>query len=150
MTAFFRQKKITIAPEAVEYILDMVENNTRDMRVECDRLAQFFGPDTVIGLESVEQYIYHSKEENVFTLFDKICERSLAGAAEVLDKILLSREAEAVQITSGLLHAVPQAGQPETHVGGELRDRRGVSQAAHLQQEKPEDLRRGQPPLFSG
>jgi DNA polymerase-3 subunit delta len=103
VTAFFRQKKITIAPEAVEYILDMVENNTRDMRVECDRLAQFFGPDAVIGLESVEQYIYHSKEENVFTLFDKICERSLAGSAEVLDKILLSREAEAVQITSGLL-----------------------------------------------
>ena len=103
VTGFFRQKKITIAPEAVEYILDMVENNTRDMRVECDRLAQFFGPDSVIGLDSVEQYIYHSKEENVFTLFDRICERSLAGSAEVLDKILLSREAEATQITSGLL-----------------------------------------------
>jgi DNA polymerase-3 subunit delta len=103
VTSFFRQKKITIAPEAVEYILDMVENNTRDMRVECDRLAQFFGPDITIGLEDVERYIYHSKEENVFTLFDKICERNLGSAAEVLDKILLSREAEATQLTSGLL-----------------------------------------------
>jgi DNA polymerase III subunit delta len=99
---FFRQRRITIAPEAAEYILDMVENNTRDMRVECERLAQFFGPDSTLELAGVEQYIYHSKEENVFTLFDRICGRDLAASEEVLDKILLSREAEATQIASGL------------------------------------------------
>jgi DNA polymerase-3 subunit delta len=103
VTNFFRQRKISIAPEAVEYILDMVENNTRDMRVECDRLALFFGPDSSISLEGVEQYIYHSKEENVFTLFDRICERELLQAEEVLDKILLSREADATQLAGGLL-----------------------------------------------
>ena len=102
VTNFFRQRRISIAPEATEYILDMVENNTRDMRVECERLAQFFGPDTTIELSRVEQYIYHSKEENVFTLFDHMCERDLAASEEVLDKILLSREAEATQIASGL------------------------------------------------
>ncbi|MGA2977140.1 MAG: DNA polymerase III subunit delta [Spirochaetia bacterium] len=100
---FFRQKKISIAPEAIECILDMVENNTRDMRVECERLAQFFGAGAAIGRESVEQYIYHSKEENVFTLFDRMCERELASSEEVLDKILLSREAEATQLAGGLL-----------------------------------------------
>jgi DNA polymerase III subunit delta len=103
ITSFFRQRKIDIAPEATDYILDMVENNTRDMRTECERLAQFFGPDATISLESVEQYIYHSKEENVFTLFDKVCERELSSSAEVLEKILLSREAEATQIAGGLL-----------------------------------------------
>jgi DNA polymerase-3 subunit delta len=102
VTNFFRQRRISIAPEAAGYILDMVENNTRDMRVECERLVQFFGPDATIELSSVEQYIYHSKEENVFTLFDRICDRDLAAAEEVLDKILLSREAEATQIASGL------------------------------------------------
>jgi DNA polymerase III subunit delta len=103
VTSWFRQRKIAIAPEAVEHLLDMVENNTRDMRVECERLALFFGPDSTITLESVEQYIYHSKEENVFTLFDRICERQLLAAEEVLDKILLSREAEATQLAGGLL-----------------------------------------------
>ncbi len=102
VTNFFRQRRITIAPEATDYILDMVENNTRDMRVECERLAQFFGPDATIELSGVEQYIYHSKEENVFTLFDRICARDFPAAEEVLDKILLSREAEATQIASGL------------------------------------------------
>jgi DNA polymerase III subunit delta len=129
---FFRQRKITIEPEAAEYILDMVENNTRDMRVECERLAQFFGAEPAethgadvtpgaaegatqaplaqsaeyrgaITLESVERYIYHSKEENVFTLFDRICEGDLAASVEVLDKILLAREAEATQLATGLL-----------------------------------------------
>ncbi len=103
VAGFFRQKKITIAPEAVDYILDMVENNTRDMRSECERLAVFFGPGAAIGLESVEQYIYHSKEENVFTLFDRLCARQLAASAEVLDTILLSREADATQLAGGLL-----------------------------------------------
>jgi DNA polymerase III subunit delta len=103
ITSFFRQKKIAIDPEAVEYILDMVENNTRDMRSECERLALFLGPGTTIGLEAVEQYIYHSKEENVFTLFDRLCARELAPSVEVLDTILLSREADATQLAGGLL-----------------------------------------------
>jgi DNA polymerase-3 subunit delta len=103
VTNFFRQRKISIASDAVDYILDMVENNTRDMRVECERLALFFGADATLTLENVEHYIYHSKEENVFTLFDRICDRDLLASQEVLDKILLSREAEATQLVGGLL-----------------------------------------------
>ena len=103
VSSFFRQRSITIAADAVDYLLDMVENNTRDMRVECERLAQFFGPGAALTLEGVEHYIYHSKEENVFTLFDRICGGELALAEEVLDRILLSREAEATQLVAGLL-----------------------------------------------
>jgi DNA polymerase-3 subunit delta len=103
VTNFFRQRKISIDSQAVEFILDMVENNTRDMRVECERLALFFGPDAQISLENVAHYIFHSKEENVFTLFDKICEREHLGTQEVLDKILLSRQTDATQLAGGLL-----------------------------------------------
>jgi len=101
--AFFRQRSIVIDPAAVEYILDMVENNTRDLRTECERLAQFFGTGSTIGLEAVEQYLYHSKEENVFTLFDRLCERDFPASIEVLDKILLAREADPTQLSAGLL-----------------------------------------------
>ncbi len=103
IVSFFRQRKITVDPAAVDYILDMVENNTREMRAECERLALFFGPEATIGLTEAEQYIFHSKEENVFTLFDRLCERELAASEEVLDKILLSKEAEPTQIAAGLL-----------------------------------------------
>lgn len=103
VTGFFRQRSLSIEADAVEYLLDMVENNTRDMRVECERLAQFFGPGAVLTLERVEHYIYHSKEENVFTLFDRICGGELTLAEEALDRILLSREAEPTQLVAGLL-----------------------------------------------
>jgi DNA polymerase-3 subunit delta len=100
---FFRQRKITIEQAAVDFLLDMIENNTRDLRSECERLALFFGPGAAVGLESVEHYIYHSKEENVFTLFDQVSARNLLSAEEILEKILLSREADATQLVSGLL-----------------------------------------------
>ncbi len=100
---FFRQRGITVEQPAVDCILDMVENNTRDLRSECERLALFFGSGAVIALENVENFIYHSREENVFTLFDRISGRDLLSAEETLEKILLSREAEATQLVSGLL-----------------------------------------------
>jgi DNA polymerase III subunit delta len=103
ITAFFRQRSISIDTTAVEFILDMVENNTRDLRVECERLAQFFGAGASLGVEDVAQHLYHSKEENVFTLFDRLCERDLAASVETLDKILLAREADATQLATGLL-----------------------------------------------
>jgi DNA polymerase-3 subunit delta len=99
---FFRKHRITVQQEAVGYILEMVENNTRDLRTECERLALFFGPDVKVELESVEQYLYHGKEENVFTLFDQISSRHFLPAEEILEKISLSRDTEATQLVSGL------------------------------------------------
>ncbi len=100
---FFNQRKIRIDHDAVEFLLDMVENNTRDLRSECERLSLFFGPDSSIGLDAVENYIYHSKEENVFTLFDRVAGRDFPSSEETLSRILLSREADGTQIASGLL-----------------------------------------------
>ena len=80
----------------------MVENNTRDLRAVCERLAVFFGKDAVIRFESIEQYVYHGKEENVFTLFAGLVRRDFELSLEILDKLLLSREEDAVRILSGV------------------------------------------------
>ena len=129
VTSFFRQRKISIAAEAVEYILDMVENNTRDMRVECERLALFFGPDAAITLESVEQYIYHSKEENVFTLFDRICDRELlpARGGPGQDPSLPGGRCHAAGRRAP--HAVQKAGRLQADAGSQLRERGGIPEA---------------------
>jgi DNA polymerase III subunit delta len=100
---FFRQRGISADPDAVEYLLEMVENNTRDLKAECEKLALFLGSGATVDLESVESYVSHSKEENVFSLFDRVCERDLPQAVEVLSRILLSKEAEGPQLASGLL-----------------------------------------------
>jgi len=100
---FFRQRKVALEPGVVEHILDMVTNNTRDLRSECERLALYAGAGATLDLERVEQYLYHSKEENVFTLFARLASRDHAGSQEVLDKILLAGENDPQQIAANLL-----------------------------------------------
>lgn len=99
---YFREAKLTISEEAVDVLLEMVENNTRDLKNECEKFALFFEPGKKISGEELEQYIYHSKEENVFTLFEKIAGRDLGASQEILYKILLSREAMPTQLLAGL------------------------------------------------
>ncbi len=100
---FFKRRKIGLEAGVVDHILDMVTNNTRELAVECERLALSIGPGTVLDLERAEQYLYHSKEENVFTLFDQLAARDHAGSQEVLDKILLAGDVDHQQVIGGLL-----------------------------------------------
>ncbi len=99
---FFRKKEMRIQPEAVQLILDLVENNTRDLQAACERLASFLGPGKTVTEADIEQFIYHSKEENIFTLFDALAERDITLSLEVLEKIIQSGEANPVQVIGGL------------------------------------------------
>ena len=99
---FFRNEKIEISFDAIEMILEMVENNTNDMRNACSKLSIFFGTDSQIEEEDIEHFIYHSKEENVFTLFKKIAAADFSSSVEILHKIALSGEGSPVQLISGL------------------------------------------------
>ena len=72
-------------------------------RVEAD--AHTMEKEVLTGLRSSPKrispkYLYDAEGSR---LFDRICERELLAAEEVLDKILLSREAEATQLAGGLL-----------------------------------------------
>jgi DNA polymerase-3 subunit delta len=101
--SFFNRKQITLKPDAMELFLDMVENNTREMRKEGEKLATFFGSGSVITAEDIETFIYHSKEENIFTLFNAIVERDFSLSLEIMQKLLLSGDNPPVQILGGLL-----------------------------------------------
>ncbi|MEA1910777.1 MAG: DNA polymerase III subunit delta [Spirochaetota bacterium] len=99
---FFGKEKIGISIDAIEMILEMVENNTNDMRNACSKLSIFFGKNSQIKEEDIEHFIYHSKEENVFTLFKKIASADFSSSVEILHKIALSGEGSPVQLISGL------------------------------------------------
>jgi DNA polymerase-3 subunit delta len=103
---FFGKRRVEIEPRAATFLLEMVENNTKQLQDTCEKLTLFFGEGSRIGHEDVEKILYHSKEENVFTLFDKIAARDFPGSLEVLGKILLSREADPVQLLGGLLSQI--------------------------------------------
>ncbi|MBI9107104.1 MAG: DNA polymerase III subunit delta [Spirochaetales bacterium] len=103
LSGFFRNRKIGIEAGAIELLLNLIENNTADMKNECDKLAIFFGEGALISKADIETFFYHGKEENVFSLFNHIAAADLPGSVDVLQKIMLGGENNTVQLLGGLL-----------------------------------------------
>jgi DNA polymerase-3 subunit delta len=101
--SFFRKKGLSIDMNAVELLLEMIENNTDSMKNDCEKLAFYFKEGSRISEDDIENFLYHSREENVFTLFEKICKRELEPSLDVLSSIVLAKETMPVQLLSGLL-----------------------------------------------
>lgn len=99
---YFRRHKMAIDPEALELLLELVENNTMDLRHEADKLIAFSGER--VEVEDVERYVYHAREENVFTLFDAIVERDLEHALDIAEKLMVQQDA--VQLIGGIARQV--------------------------------------------
>lgn len=100
--SFFLARKMKITPEAVSGLLETVSNDTEELRAVCSRLADFKGSGSEITVEDWEKFIYHSKEENVFTLFEKIVGQRFGSAVEAERKILQSGQANPISLTAGL------------------------------------------------
>lgn len=103
LNTFFRRRHVEAEEDAVELILELVDNNTLDLKRAAGRLALFVGEGGRLTADEVETYLYHSKEENVFTLFRAIAERDLESALELLRKLLLSSDNSPQSILAGLL-----------------------------------------------
>lgn len=99
----FQRHGASISPEAAELFLEIVENNTQELEKECRNLCSFLGPGARIGSDEIEKYLYHSKEENVFSLFESVVERDLERSLEILNKLLLEGSGQPVQLLAGLL-----------------------------------------------
>lgn len=95
---YFRRHKVSIEPDAVELILELVDNNTVDLQQEADRLISWLGE--TITVEDVDRYIYHVREESVFTLYDAIVAGDLDHALDIARALLIT--SEAVQVLLGL------------------------------------------------
>jgi len=100
---YFRKAGFAVETEAVNLLLELVENDTRDLKRECERLALFMAGSPTITADSVEELVYHSKEENVFTLFDHIAVGDFPGSLEILQSLRLSGSAEPAQVMGGLV-----------------------------------------------
>ena len=98
----FRSLGVRVEPDAEEIFLELVQNDTAQMGVEADRLAQV-AEDGVVRADLVETYLYHGKSETVFSLFEAAVVGELSHALDVLQKLLLGSESNPVQIVGGLL-----------------------------------------------
>jgi DNA polymerase III subunit delta len=108
LESFFKRNNYVLGPGAADSILDMVENNTEELRSECSRFFLCFPPSHVVSVTDVEQVLVHNREVSSFTLFDVMSvadespESRLDVALSMLQRLLLSKGANPVMIIAGL------------------------------------------------
>lgn len=111
---FFRKNGFSIAPDAVEQILEMVENNTESLKSECSRFFFCFEKNTTITSADVEKILSHNREENAFTLFDSMADPSKSpqqrfeSSLEILQKIRATKESNGIALIAGLTYCFRQ------------------------------------------
>lgn len=106
VTSYFRKRHVSISEDAVDLFLEVVENNTQELRHEAEKLCTYVGPGGSVEVEDIEAFIYHSRDESVFTLFRHICDDAVEPALMSLDKLIASGDASPVQMVGGLAFQV--------------------------------------------
>lgn len=104
---FFKKNEYSIEEDAVQLILDMVENNTASLRMECSRFFILFPKGHVVSVDDVDAVLSHNREESAFSLFAEMASAAseserLEKSLEILQKIRLSKENSSVMIIAGL------------------------------------------------
>lgn len=98
---FLGKAGFKIDNDAIDAILELVENNTDSLRQELGRFPLFFQTGSMISAEDVEKVLAHTRQESAFTLFSAIAERDCCRAIDIVQTLLASKEAP-VQILAGL------------------------------------------------
>jgi len=115
-----RELGLGIDEGGIEALLELVENESGALETACTRLALVFPPGATLGEEEVEAAIARNRQEDAFSLFERIATGDLESALETLEAVLADRRGDAVQIISALtwsfrrlgrLHALLEEGE---------------------------------------
>lgn len=99
---FFRERNRTLTPDAAETLLELIPNNTEEMRSACEKLCFYYPPESTLTADHIDEVVFHSREENVYTLFERLALKDTEGALEILSAMRLSGEGEPVPLIAGL------------------------------------------------
>lgn len=84
---------VTIEPVATETMLALVGTNLFMLTGEVDKLALYVGRGSIIDLQTVENLVARSLEQNIFTLVEKIVNRKIDEALRIYyDLVKLNEE----------------------------------------------------------
>jgi DNA polymerase-3 subunit delta len=98
-----RELGLSIEEGGVAALLELVENESGALDAACSRLAVAFPRGVTLGEEDVEAAITRNKQEDAFSLFERVATGGLEEALETLEAVLADRRGDAVQIISALL-----------------------------------------------
>ncbi len=107
---YFANNGLKIDSDAIDSILEMVENDTQTLKNECSRFVLCFDKGHEITEDDVDTILTHNREETPFTLFDCMCKKDsiaserLSAALTVLQHIRNSKESSYVSLIAALTH----------------------------------------------
>lgn len=105
---WFSKEGFSIDDDAIDAILDLVENNTESLRSECSRFSLCFDKGYHITVKDADTVLTHNRKESPFTLFAALCEHSrqpterLILALGILQQIRYSKESSGIQLIAAL------------------------------------------------
>jgi DNA polymerase-3 subunit delta len=101
----FTAQQFAITSDAVELILELVENTTQELKTVALQLMQFVALDqrNTVTEEDVQQFIQHTRPENAFSLFDQIALGKYERALDILHALMQSQDGAAIPLIAGLL-----------------------------------------------
>jgi DNA polymerase-3 subunit delta len=102
LQGFFRREGYTVTADAVDAILEMVENNTGALRSQCRNLFLFCDKGRPVTAEDIERLLSRTRSESTFTLFSAIAAGDIERSIEILHTLLDAKES-AVSIFAGLI-----------------------------------------------
>ena len=102
ISRFFTKETMQIRDEAIDSILELVENNTEMLKTSCSHLALFFDEGKFIEACNIETLLSHTKEETPFSLFDAISHLNLSQSLSIAQKLMQVKNTSPIQIIAGL------------------------------------------------
>jgi DNA polymerase III subunit delta len=106
-----RELGLGIDEGGIEALLELVENESESLDAACSRLAVVFPRGAELTEDDVEAAIARNRQEDAFSLFERIVTGALEEALETLEAVLADRRGDAVQIISALTWAFRRLGR---------------------------------------
>lgn len=122
---YLRQHRTRIDQPALDLFLSLVENNTMEMQQELDKILLLCadqGEELRIDEDMIERYIYHSKEESIYTLFDAYVRRDFSAALDILRTLRNMKSSEETGIIIRFTYLLRQLASLSA-----IRDQRPIS-----------------------
>lgn len=92
----FRKQNFYIEDSAVDFIIETVENNKSEFENVIQNIAIFIKSkndnNNLVDKNTIENFLYHSKDESAFTLYQALLEANLSKSIEILEKIFYTED----------------------------------------------------------
>ena len=90
---YIHLNKRDLDSDALKFLLDNLDNNKRVIKNELDKVLSFVTERTILGSD-IEEFLSHSKEENIWTLISCLADKNLSKSLVSFSIIFLRRGAD--------------------------------------------------------